>query len=122
MKSFTIYKTETPEIELTPTKKTYKETEKIVINVHIKNPSSVLCYLWQMGKDDGSKAINTKLPKYAGTNTHVLNINDCEEKDMELGPYFLLAELVGGKEIRSNEISLRIVKGKHYTCNRNTMF
>lgn len=98
-------------------KETYYVGENITIKVDINNPSNVLCAMWQRVTTDGTEfeSININLPKYNGTkNTpeeHVLCINDCEESDMDLGPYFLLAMCKDNKQIKSEHIHLNIAKG-----------
>ena len=98
-------------------KETYYVGENITIKVDINNPSNVLCAMWQRVTTDGTEfeSININLPKYNGTkNTpeeHVLCINDCEESDMDLGPYFLLAMCKDNKQIKSEHIHLNIARG-----------
>ena len=98
-------------------KTTYYVGENITIKVDINYPSNVLCAMWQRVRTDGSEfeAININLPKYHGTkNTpdeHVLCTNDCDESDMDLGPYFLLAMCKDNKQIKSEHIHLNIAKG-----------
>lgn len=86
--------------------------EHIVLKVHMKNPSGVLCALWQRKIPNGNQAVDIALPKYTGTDEHALYIKDCEESDMDMGPYFLQAVCSGGNVIRSNEFHPNIISGK----------
>lgn len=99
--------------------KRYRPGENITIKVRIDNPFNVRCAMWQRATRDKEKfeSIDITLPKYEGTITKsttdepVLCVNDCDETDMSLGPYSLLATCSDGREIRSDSINLDIVKG-----------
>ena len=108
-----LFMLEIQRIRLTPRKELYFVGEKIVIDADICDLSSVLCALWQRNTRHGSEAIDVSLPKYNGTDQHMLCINDCDEKDLNMGPYFLQAVCSGDNTISSNMIHLNIAQGMY---------
>ena len=108
------------EIPLNETVKRYRPGENITIKVRIDNPFNVRCAIWQRATRNKGifESIDITLEKYKGTitksttNEAVLCLNDCDETDMSLGPYSLLATCSDKREIRSDSINLDIVKGK----------
>ncbi|XP_078341382.1 uncharacterized protein LOC144627665 isoform X2 [Crassostrea virginica] len=92
----------------------YNVGENIEVKMDVKNPATILCATWQRTTTNGSETINIMQPKYKGTkNTkdeYVLCINDCDEMDRYMGPYFLSVMCTGGREIISDKIDFRIVK------------